>query len=100
MKIELLKLLVCPKSNQSLHLEDKDNQNHEEDIKTGFLVSEDGTNRYPIINGIPRFVPETNYADNFGINGINSAELNLIAIADNRYLQIDFGWLLIGHQIN
>lgn len=67
MKIELLKLLVCPKSNQSLYLEDEDNQNHEEDIKTGFLVSEDGTNRYPIINGIPRFVPETNYADNFGM---------------------------------
>jgi 2-polyprenyl-3-methyl-5-hydroxy-6-metoxy-1,4-benzoquinol methylase len=37
------------------------------DIVSGWLVSEDGLYRYPIRNGIPRFVPESNYADSFGM---------------------------------
>jgi hypothetical protein len=36
-------------------------------IDVGWLVSEDGQHRYPIRSGIPRFVPESNYADNFGV---------------------------------
>jgi SAM-dependent methyltransferase len=31
------------------------------------MVSEDGAHRYPIRGGIPRFVLESNYADNFGM---------------------------------
>jgi SAM-dependent methyltransferase len=63
MKIELLELLRCPMSGQRLELEDDASQ----DIESGWLISEDGQYRYPIHNGIPRFVPEANYADNFGM---------------------------------
>lgn len=65
MKIELLELLRCPSSGQSLKLEDY-NANLAE-IEDGWLVSADGQNRYPILKGIPRFVPQSNYADNFGM---------------------------------
>jgi 2-polyprenyl-3-methyl-5-hydroxy-6-metoxy-1,4-benzoquinol methylase len=36
-------------------------------IEAGWLVSEDGRHRYPIRQSVPRFVPESNYADNFGM---------------------------------
>lgn len=65
MKIELLDLLRCPLSGQSLKLEDS-NANLAE-IEGGWLVSEDGHQRYPVIKGIPRFVSQSNYADNFGM---------------------------------
>lgn len=65
MKTELLELLRCPKSGQRLALENSESS--ADDIKDGCLVSEDGQYRYPVRDGIPRFVPETNYADNFGM---------------------------------
>ena len=34
---------------------------------SGWLVTEDNSTRYRLRGGIPRFVPETNYADNFGM---------------------------------
>lgn len=37
------------------------------EIGNAWLVSENGQHRYPVRNGIPRFVPESNYADNFGM---------------------------------
>jgi SAM-dependent methyltransferase len=36
-------------------------------VRSGWLVSEGDEYRYPIRNFIPRFVPESNYADNFGM---------------------------------
>lgn len=65
MKIELLELLRCPKTGQELRLDRKIYDTHE--IHEGVLISTDGHKRYPIHNSIPRFVPETNYADNFGM---------------------------------
>jgi SAM-dependent methyltransferase/uncharacterized protein YbaR (Trm112 family) len=64
MKAELLELLRCPKTGQILTIESKDNLN--EEIESGTLVSENGEHRYPIVNCIPRFVNQINYADNFG----------------------------------
>lgn len=64
MRAELLELLRCPKTGQTLTIESKEKFN--EEIKTGTLVSEDGEHRYPIVNCIPRFVNQINYADNFG----------------------------------
>jgi SAM-dependent methyltransferase len=63
--IELLEILRCPKSGQGLLLKDpvyRDGQIH-----TASLVSEDGQCCYLIRDFIPRFVPESNYADNFGM---------------------------------
>jgi SAM-dependent methyltransferase len=66
MKIDLIGLLRCPVTGQFLNLETEDACSQEY-IKTGWLVSEDRQHRYPIQNHIPRFVPESNYADNFGM---------------------------------
>lgn len=65
MKTELLRLLRCPKTGQRLTLE-IDGENSRE-VEAGWLVSVDGQHRYPMRNGIPRFVPAANYADNFGM---------------------------------
>lgn len=64
MKIELLELLSCPKTGQRLNLENGSNGIQE--IEEGWLISEDRQQRYPVLKGIPRFVPQSNYADNFG----------------------------------
>lgn len=68
MRIELLSVLRCPRSDQSLVVEvDTAAETPADQIESGWLVSQDGTHRYPIRNGIPRFVPQSNYADNFGM---------------------------------
>ena len=65
MRTDLIEILRCPQTGQRLllkHSEYRGNQVH-----TGWLVSEAGTCQYPIRNFVPRFVPESNYADNFGM---------------------------------
>lgn len=73
---ELLDLLRCPHSGQSLALEGAEYQGGR--IRRGLLVSEDGAHRYPIQDFIPRFVPRSNYADNFGMqwNRFRSTQLD------------------------
>lgn len=65
MRIEVLSVLCCPKTGSRLELEDAVYE--DEQIRSGWLVSEYGQARYPIRDFIPRFVPESNYADNFGV---------------------------------
>lgn len=65
MHIDLLNILRCPQTGQPLFLEDPEYR--EEQIYSGWLVTADGAYRYPIREFIPRFVPESNYADNFGM---------------------------------
>jgi SAM-dependent methyltransferase len=65
MHAELLQLLRCPKTGQMLVLEQPEYR--DEQIYSGWLVSENGQNRYPVREFVPRFVPESNYADNFGM---------------------------------
>ena len=65
MHAELLEILRCPQSGQQLRLESP-SYRHDE-IVSAELVSEDNRYRYPVRNYIPRFVPESNYADNFGM---------------------------------
>jgi ubiquinone/menaquinone biosynthesis C-methylase UbiE/uncharacterized protein YbaR (Trm112 family) len=62
---ELLEILRCPRSGESLHIEQAEPRDGR--VYAGRLVSEWGTYRYPVRNFIPRFVPESNYADNFGL---------------------------------
>ncbi|MFO1422300.1 MAG: methyltransferase domain-containing protein [Candidatus Competibacteraceae bacterium] len=61
----LLEILRCPKSGQQLRLENPEYL--DQSIQSGWLVSEDNQHRYPIRDFIPRFVPASNYADNFGM---------------------------------
>lgn len=65
MRVKLLEILRCPKTGQKLFLQDAVESDGY--IETGILVSENGKFKYPISNGIPRFVPQSNYAENFGL---------------------------------
>ena len=57
-------LLRCPETGGPLDLVDAQYQNDE--VESGVLVSASGT-RYAITRGVPRFVPQETYADNFGL---------------------------------
>lgn len=58
-------LLRCPATGSQLSLTESEFDGGR--IRTGILAAADGKHRYPIRNFIPRFVPETNYADSFGL---------------------------------
>lgn len=62
---EFLEIIRCPQSGQRLVVDQPEFVDGQ--IQTGWLVSEDSRHRYPIRGFIPRFVPESNYADNFGM---------------------------------
>jgi ubiquinone/menaquinone biosynthesis C-methylase UbiE len=72
-KLELLDILRCPNSGKRLIALDVNlkkidvlpSDTHE--IVNGFVATEDEEYKYPVVNKIPRFVPESNYADNFGL---------------------------------
>ncbi|MBF0420158.1 MAG: methyltransferase domain-containing protein [Magnetococcales bacterium] len=94
MKIELLELLRCPNTGQRLHLEEHDSSLVV--IENGWLVSEDGQQRYSVLKGIPRFVPQSNYADNFGMqwNHFRQTQLDShsgLPISTDRFWQAT-GW--------
>jgi SAM-dependent methyltransferase len=94
MKIELLEILRCPKTGQRLKLEPS--ASGADDIESGLLVTPDGQHRYPIRNSIPRFVPEANYADNFGMqwNHFRQTQLDSYSghpISTNRFWN-STGW--------
>jgi len=65
MRSELLEFLRCPRSGKRLLLDSPEYRGDE--VWQGWLVTEDGAERWPIRDFIPRFVPESNYADNFGL---------------------------------
>ena len=89
MRIELLKLLRCPISESKLKLTDAVYQDNQ--IFSGKLVSEsDSTLVYTIHNFIPRFVADSNYADNFGMqwNMFSRTQLDSFSgqnISSNRF---------------
>jgi SAM-dependent methyltransferase len=93
-KTELLELLRCPNTGQRLHLEERDGSSLV--IEDGWLVSEDGQQRYPVFKGVPRFVPQSNYADNFGMqwNHFRKTQLDShsgLPISTDRFWQAT-GW--------
>lgn len=90
MKTELLELLRCPKTGQRLTLET--DLNNSQEVEAGWLVSEDGLHRYPVHNGIPRFVPESNYADNFGMQWNHFRQTQLDSHS-GRSISADRFWL-------
>jgi 2-polyprenyl-3-methyl-5-hydroxy-6-metoxy-1,4-benzoquinol methylase/uncharacterized protein YbaR (Trm112 family) len=97
-KIELLELLRCPNTGQRLVLEGS--QNSSQVIESGWLNSEDGKHRYPIDGGIPRFVPQSNYADNIGVqwNHFRQTQLDSYSgrpISADRFWKAT-GWALDG----
>lgn len=93
MKRELLERLRCPATGQRLIVEDSDRI--ADVIESGWLVSEDGKNRYPIRKGIPRFVPQSNYADNFGIQWNHFRQTQLDSYSGHP-ISSDRFWLATG----
>src|SRR5262245_4214378 len=64
MRADLISILACPDCGAELSVADSVESNGE--IVSGYLVCGRGAHRFPIRDFIPRFVPEENYADNFG----------------------------------
>lgn len=64
MKTDLLELLACPECHGALDLSEANNQHGE--TESGTLTCRSCARTYPIVRFIPRFVPQENYADNFG----------------------------------
>ncbi len=100
MKQNLLQHLRCPQSGETLALESVPGKLHPHsdaklEIMDGWLISELGTHRYPIRNGIPRFVPESNYADNFGMQWNHFAKTQLDSHSGH-CISADRFWLATG----
>jgi SAM-dependent methyltransferase len=66
MRLEHLPYLVCPKTARPLCLEHAV-VTQDRRVRQGDLVEPVSGNRYPIVEFIPRFVPQGNYAENFGL---------------------------------
>jgi SAM-dependent methyltransferase/uncharacterized protein YbaR (Trm112 family) len=66
MRLEHMGLLVCPHCQSSLRLTDV-KRGDSLTVEDGTLVSEQCNQEFPIVNGVPRFVPRENYASGFGL---------------------------------
>ncbi len=73
MNLNLLEVLVCPRTKEKLTLADAEYDNDR--VKSGKLVCSEY--EYPIINYIPRFVSAENYASNFGFQWNKFAKTQL-----------------------
>jgi SAM-dependent methyltransferase len=68
MKSWALPLLRCPATGLPLELREPVYDSADPDgIESGVLATADGRTRYPIVGGVPRFVPAANYAASFGL---------------------------------
>ncbi|HKQ13571.1 MAG TPA: methyltransferase domain-containing protein [Steroidobacteraceae bacterium] len=95
MKSELLLLLRCPRTGQALVLEPGAASSAAGEIDGGWLVTADGAHRYPIRDGIPRFVPASNYADNFGMQW-NKFRLTQLDSHSGQSISADRFWKATG----
>ncbi len=93
MKRDLLEILCCPDCQGALRIEDGVG---EADIESGSLVCDHCAVHFPIIGGVPRFVPVESYADSFGFqwNRFPRTQLDSysgVPITWNRFF-ISTGW--------
>ena len=91
---KMIEVLRCPQTSQQLVLEQP--VYRDEQIYSGFLVSENGQCRYPIRDFIPRFVTSENYTDSFGYQWNIHRKTQLdsftgLPISRNRLLSVS-GW--------
>jgi SAM-dependent methyltransferase len=64
MHADLLDILACPDCRGALALSDA--REAQGEIESGTLTCRGCGHAYPIVRFVPRFVPQANYADNFG----------------------------------
>ena len=93
MKQEILNILRCPITQKKLKVSGMLSTNKE--YNSGYLTTIDGKYKYPIKNGIPRFVSETNYADNFGLQW-NSFRKTQLDSFSGHTISADRFWLATG----
>lgn len=91
MRPEHLKLLVCPKCCQSLQLVNA-NFGDQQVVINGVLACEKCGAEFPIIGGVPRFVPRQNYASGFGLEWTKHARTQYdsysgIAVSEGRFFE-------------
>jgi SAM-dependent methyltransferase len=74
---QLLSLLRCPATGEQLDLRGAPDDTSGA-VASGELATADGKHVYPIVDGIPRFVPRSNYAGSFGLqwNRFRSTQLD------------------------
>jgi len=65
MKKSLLDPLICPQCKSSLLLVDAEYDNDE--VVSGGLLCSSCSSQYPVIGGIPRFLPDDKYVSNFSL---------------------------------
>lgn len=92
MKTRLLNMLACPRCLGALTTE----LAFAEELQEGELRCAACDRRYPVENGIPRFVPRANYADSFGLQWHQFDKTQLdshsgLDISQSR-LEISTGW--------
>jgi SAM-dependent methyltransferase/uncharacterized protein YbaR (Trm112 family) len=89
---KLLEVLVDPETGEPLHL---DEDGGADPIEDGVLVSPSG-NRYPIVGGVPRFVPGEVYSGSFGLQWNRFAAVQLDSATGSSYSRRRFedetGW--------
>lgn len=95
MRYGLIQFLRCPKSGKPLQWEGEDATGNDGELQEGWLVSEDRQHRYPVREGIPRFVPESNYADNFGMQWNHFAKTQLDSHSGHS-ISADRFWMATG----
>jgi len=94
MKADLVTLLRCPVTGGSLDL--VVSEGRQDEVVTGELITANKSHRYPIQGSIPRFVPQRNYAENFGIqwNQFRGTQLDSVSglpISRDRFYRFS-GW--------
>jgi SAM-dependent methyltransferase len=100
MREQLLQVLREPLTGDKLLLENA--KWSDQQIVEGTLVAMTSKRTYPIVRGIPRFVPEAGYADNFGLqwNRYRKTQLDSLngtKLSENR-LWGETGWTDIQDQ--
>src|SRR5436309_651791 len=94
MKTDLLDVFCCPVTGKKLHLIKA--REVEGGIESGELITEDGIQRYPIVNFIARFALSNNYAESFGFQWHRHRKAQLdsysgLPISRDRFFQVT-GW--------
>ena len=79
MRLAHLALLRCPDTLRPLECNVEVTENDR--VKKGELIEPQSGKRYPIIDFIPRFVPQANYASNFGVEWNTHARTQYDAVS-------------------
>src|SRR4026207_437370 len=64
MHLDLMNLVVCPGCRGTLTVDVE--RGREDDVESGMLTCVTCAASYPIVQSVPRFVPQENYSSSFG----------------------------------